>query len=161
MFRVVQNSEAIYAMSHPKKIVLSRLCDLTEQINKHVIKCVVYQYATTTDPEHWVHEIAAWINKANCYKCKSKLTEQDYEDTLFGAFGDELYDAKINLLEFRDKNVKYRSIGQYPDFEITDELVAKLFETYQQILAISIPQLISGEVISTKAWEAKLVSILL
>ena len=160
MKRVIKNSENIFGMANPKKFVLDKLYSFTNQLSDHIIKCVVYQNSLTTDPEHWIHEIAVWLNASNKLRCKSKMNWEDYQDTLFAAFGDELSDAEWQLEDFKRRKCK-RSLGQYPDFEIDSTLITDLFTTYQKILNLSEPWLVSQQVHSVNEWKKELESILL
>ena len=160
MKRVIQTNTYIYAMATNKRKALDRLYSYSDQIEEHIIKCVVYGDSLTTDPLHWIHEIATYLNAANIIKCKSNLTEADYLDNLFPSFGDDLVDYQSSLWDFYDKHIKRRQIAQYPEFEITDELIKKYMETCQDIIQISLPYLVNHQVLSVREWERLLLKYL-
>lgn len=46
--------EAIFGMAHDKKKTETKIEALSEQINNHIIKCVVYGNSTN-DLRHWIY----------------------------------------------------------------------------------------------------------
>lgn len=103
----------------------ARLESIESQYFSHVIKCAVYGNSTG-DLNHWEREIANYLNIVNSIKIKSgngKLSEKSYKDYFFYAWGDEVTDYESGLEYF-----KIRNSDRYPDFEITEDLVYKVFE---------------------------------
>ena len=92
-------------------------------------------------------------------KCSSKLKKRDYLDTAFGSVGDSLIDADVNIDAYKLKNQKKTKDEQYPDFEITDELLKKLYDKYVEVIEISLPILMSKEILSIPQWKEILLPI--
>ena len=108
----------------------ARLESIESQYFNHVIKCVVYG-DSTGDLYYWEQEIANLLNIANNIKIKSgngKLSERSYKDYFFYAWGDEVADYEGGLEYFKIKNS-----NRYPDFEITEDLVKKVFEVVSDL----------------------------
>lgn len=153
-------ADNIFAMSQSRKQVLQDFQDLGGIINTHIIKCVVYGNTLSNDLPHWIHEIATWIADANSIKCKSKIKEKDYRDMLFGSFGDDLEDAWRNLRRFKLRNGRLLNSEPYPDFDITDEMVDKLFDAYQDLVDVCVPILVSGKPQTINKWQQLITPVL-
>lgn len=145
-------ADNIFAMSQSRKVVLNRLVALSDVINRHIIECVVYRDSLSSTLPHWVHEIAVWLQRANTLKCKSRLKARDYEDSLFGYFGDDKEDARNNLIMYQLWNARSMNPDRYPDFEITDDMVDRLFSVYRDITTVCEQTLVSGEMLSVNEW---------
>ena len=139
-------------MSYPRKQLTDKLTSLSKVLNQHVIECVVYRDVRKDTISHWVTELAAWMNKVNRLKCSSTFKAKNYKNTLFGEFGTTIDDAEMNLWLYQQLNEKYNATKQYPAFEITPELVNKLYITYTDIVSISLPILCSKDVKSANEW---------
>lgn len=103
----------------------ARLESLEAQYFNHVIKCVIFG-DSTNNLYHWEQEIANFLNLANSIKIKSgtgKPSEKFYRDYFFYAWGDEITDYESGLEYFKVKNG-----NKYPDFEIIEDLIGKVFE---------------------------------
>lgn len=153
-------SDSIFAMSQSRKQVLQDFQDLGGIINTHIIKCVAYGDTMPNDIQHWQHEIATWIADANSIKCKSKLKERDYRDILFGSFGNDIEDARRNLKRFKLRNGRLLNAEPYPDFDITDDMVDKLFDTYRDLVDACTPILVSGKINTINRWQQLIEPIL-
>lgn len=159
MKRLIISSENILGMSFPRKEALFKMESLSEEINEHIIQCVVYKELRYLTIDHWVGELATWMNRVNKIKCSSKLKKRDYLDTAFGSVGDSLIDADVNIDAYKLKNQKKTKDEQYPDFEITDELLKKLYDKYVEVIEISLPILMSKEILSIPQWKEILLPI--
>jgi hypothetical protein len=121
---------------------------------------VVYRDKLSSTVPHWIHEIAVWLQRANTLKCKSKLKKADYIDSLFGYFGNDIEDARNNLETYQLWNARSMATEHYPDFEITEYEVDRLYEVYQNLIEVCVPTLLSGNILSVSDWEQFIKSIL-
>ena len=153
MKRYIKN-KSIFGMSFPRKKALKLISDLADNIDEHIMECVVYQDMLSTTSHHWISELAVWMCKVNRIHCSSKLKERDYIDSLFSAFGTTKEDAELNLSAYYSRIHRNGYYKDYPDFEITDELIDSLFEVYTQIKSICLPILVSGEEKTIHEWIA-------
>lgn len=127
----------IYGMSYKSKYAKSNLQTRSSALNDRIMKCAVYQ-DSTGDLNHWldgISEILSFANDMTIKPSARKLSKTDYLDNLCGTFGDELSDARVNLKGFHGQH----SGEDYPEFDITDELVEKLFSYYQIIITKIVP----------------------
>lgn len=153
MKRCIKNA-SIFGMSFSRKEAIDKMKAFSPRINEHVVEGVVYKELRGLTLHHWANEIATPLCRINKMKCDSKIKESDIRKNLFGSFGTCLDDAEINLAVYQAKNLELPIAKQYPDFEITDDLIMKLFKVYQSILDISISILLSKEVKSLTEWAA-------
>ena len=141
----------IYAMSFPRKTALKHLSKNAEALRDHVIKCVVYKDIRKDDMYHWVHdEICNWLAKASEIKSDSKLKYCDIRETVFGEFGSSTNDAKIILEDFKDDYCY--TADPYPEFEITQDLIDKLYITIIKLEEIAIGRLLEQHSYSQEDW---------
>lgn len=154
-----RHRDSILGMAMPRHTVLQKLSNVSPQLNEHIIKCVVYHDVSPSTIPHWVTEIAAWLRYADRLKSKSQLKAVDYQNTLFGSFGDEKDDADINLTEFQLFNNEKRD-DRYPDFEVTSDLITQLFQTYQNLMNACTPLLLSKDVHDLQEWRNTIMSSL-
>lgn len=138
----------IYAMAIPRKNALDKLSSYSDVLERHVIECVVYKNSLGC-MDHWIGEIASWLNTANRINCKVALKESDYIESLFGAFGDEKSDAVLDLEVYQRSDLRRNS---YPEFEITDELINDLFDTFNKLIEICVPLLVSKQIYPVNYW---------
>ena len=143
----------IFAMSFPKKKALEKLDANYQQLADHVLKVILYKDIRKDDVRHWLQdEISMWLSNASNVRCKTKLKYNDYADSLFGGFGTDPLDALVTLQDFQSKYCNPKKLDAYPTFEITDELVAKVYNTYQKLMSTCIPILLKGERVSINDW---------
>ena len=57
MKRLIISSENILGMSFPRKEALFKMESLSEEINEHIIQCVVYKELRYLTIDHWVGEL--------------------------------------------------------------------------------------------------------
>ena len=139
----------IMAMAIPKKEARAKIESFGDMIQRHIIECVVYAN-DLHNASHWVNEISAWMNKISRIKCKSKLTEKDYLECLFSVYGDEVDDARWDLDAYHDSSLRK---ANYPDFDVTEDLAKKLFDTYQKFTSVTLPILVKGNPVSYEDWQ--------
>lgn len=157
--KCIENSHEsnIFCMSRPRRFVLDKLYSYTDELNKHVIECVVYSEEKNLTLDHWIKVIANWLCIANGLKCKNKLKIKDYQDTLFASFGNNYADAENNLQDYRLRN---KTLTQsYPDFEITNDLVSDLYTAYQFLEEICIPIFRSDKQLTVSEWKSEIYRI--
>lgn len=135
MKRITHKSEhaKIFGISMYRKNAISVLESNANTLAMHILKCVIY--GDTLDCyNHWIDdEIAEYISIANDITVKpknKKLKASDYERTIFSYFADSHQDASILLRTFRINNSETH---QYPDFEITRELIDDVYDAFQSI----------------------------
>lgn len=133
------NRTSIYAMSMDRSRALKRIDGFSEVLPEHIIKCVVYGN-TTNDLHHWVcHEICGYlgiVNEITVRPNDKKLKASDYASSLFGFMGDAWNDAYVALGTYALENERSK---QYPAFEVTDELVDRVFFAFQSIITDTVP----------------------
>ena len=115
-------------MAYSRSWVIDRLKSLSTPVINHIMKCVVYKN-TTNNLNHWINEIADYFDEVNSTIVKTKngkLKEKDYLENLFYYQGVDERDMRVQLMELRrDRN--------YPDFEITIELIRRLTVSFNSI----------------------------
>ena len=124
---LIRNNEQVFAMSMNRSDAIKYIERYPDMLITRIVKCVVYG-DSTGNLQHWVKEICNYLNAVNGVSVKPgahKLKQYDYLKHLFRALGDSKNDARFHLLDFRSR------FGEdYPDFEITDGLITKLFNTF-------------------------------
>ncbi len=142
MKRLIHGSEAILGMAYERPKGLSILRKNADTLSNHVLKCVAYGNSTG-DLSHWVEdEIADYLRIANEVYLKPKSNKpkkSDFISTLFATFGDDARDAKCNLLQFLVDNRKRKFDKQYPIYDVTVELIQRLYTAYQNLIEAMIP----------------------
>lgn len=142
----------IFGMAFPRKKALQLISDLASSVDQHIIESVVYKDVLTNVSHHWISELAVWMCKVNRVKCSSKLKERDYISALFSTFGTTKEDAELNLSAYYSRICRANYHKNYPDFEITDELIDSLFYAYKEMQRICLPILVSGEEKTVHEW---------
>ena len=120
--------EKLLEMALPLAAAKERLTNNAPQYFYHLFKCIIFENRTG-DFDHWVQEIANYLNIINDIKVKgsnSKPSAKFYRDNFFYYLGDEVGDYRGGLEDF-----KHRIGKKYPDFEVTQELCNKVFEVVQ------------------------------
>lgn len=140
----------ILGMSSYRKKYIEKLESYSDKLEEHVLKCIVYPENNSKD--EWIKEISAWLLRPCITTVKpkgKKLKADDYRDSIFSCFGDEKVDAELSLAWFKDVFIsKPENKKKYPDFEITDELVNKVFNTYNKFIKIFLPLFTSKDKIT-------------
>ena len=124
----------IIEMGQKRSFCIKRIESYADEIYEHIIECVIYA-KDTYHRKHWIDELSAWFDIINSVRMdkNKKLSFDKYKDILFSGFGTDRYDALSNLKDYKAKNlIKInRDKKAYPDFEITEDMVEKLFLVYQ------------------------------
>lgn len=141
--KILKSVRPIFGMSYTRSKAIEQIKGLSDPIERHLIKCIVYG-DTTNDLYHWVHdEIAQYLHSIHtiCVKPNNKkLKRTQYEDLIFGSFGNTRNDVKTSLLIFRAWNNRTK---QYPEFEVDEDMVDRLFKTVTNMKEKVIPILIT------------------
>lgn len=136
----------VRAMSFTRSQALSKISSLSDTLNEHVIKCVIYQTILPDYIDHWTEEIGIYLYNVNKIKSKTKLKRADYIDSIFASFGTDMEDAEANLRLFKIHN------KEYPEFELSNKLIETLFEVYSKLIDKSISIFTSGKRLSITEW---------
>ena len=136
----------IIGMSMSRKTYIDNIYATAKILTDHIIKCVVYKNKTNS-LNHWIHEISNFLSLPFRYTIKpnkGRLKYEEYEDEIFGYFGDESMDCEGALILFQS------TVGKnYPEFDITDEIVDSLYQTVSRLKEIVIPLLVSGKIMNS------------
>ena len=158
MKQLLSFKEDIFCQAYPKRQALIRLSLHSQNIDDHVIKCVVYGRQMPENLHHWIQELSTWLAEADSITCKSKIKESEYIDQVFGMFGDSVGDAYLNLKQFKFRYVD--QLKEYPDFVIDSTIIDRLFDTYLSITEESLKYLLSSKKHSKSEWYRLLNSLL-
>lgn len=137
MKRYIKNSK-IYGMAYSRKDVIENIHKIKDALEEHILKCAIYG-DSTNNLTHWVKEVCGYLNYANRFSVKpnnGRLKYNDYLDNLFGFMGDAIGDAETDLLWFQLNNNHSK---EYPDFEITPELIQRTFDIFNSIKEYMLP----------------------
>lgn len=144
MKRYIKSNASVFAMAFPRNVALRHLSDNSEAIRDHLIKCCVYHSIRPNDMHKWIfNELSTWLADASDVKVKHRWKPVDIESTVFGELGTDVIDARTTLRAFQRKFCDPKSDDPYPLFEITDELVIKLYNMYTAVKSACIPKLIA------------------
>lgn len=135
MKRVILNK--VYGMSLERDKAVSKMSSLSDRIEEHLLKCLVYK-DSINDYRHWVDdELATWISLVNDITIKpkdKKLKAMDYQSNLFGGLGDTYADANFALHLFRSNHADSRKCKEpYPYFDITNELISATLDAFMDV----------------------------
>lgn len=114
-------SASIFAMSMQRPIAIRELNGLSRTLAQHVCKMAIYDDSLNCK-DHWIHELADYINQANDITVKpknNKLKMRDYESEFYGVLGETEKDANVFLNSFYRRNVETK---EYPVVKITREM---------------------------------------
>ena len=121
----------IRAMALDRNSAKEHVKSYRKVVTDHVIECIVYKN-TLGCYRHWVDELTAWIADVNNTQLKikrnpPKFKQFEYKEFLFGLFGTTTTDVKGALLSYKANNT------DYPDFEITKDLVLTAYGCSQDL----------------------------
>ena len=128
----------IYAMAYTRAVAIDKLKEQSKPLLEHICKICICENKTG-DYSGWKREISTFIRNASRIKVTKygRFKSDIYESELFGTFGDEKIDARINLELFVSTNKDYKR------FEITDEVVDRQFQAQNEIRKRFTPLLVS------------------
>ena len=156
----------IRAFALPRKKAINKLDSYSEQLDEHIIKCIIFGTYRPESFDHWAHEVCTWIHSCDSANISgAKLKPKDYEDSLFGYFGDTEQETRENLVQFISGNL-YRNHkkdpkGALPYFKINDTMVNNLYNCYNDIKDTCIPILQTSKVHPISYWKTIVKSILI
>lgn len=130
----IRSKQEITAMSYERKAILDKAFRISDRIQEHILKCVIYS-KNYRDYKHWIEEeLATFFSDINDMTPKKgfKIKDVDYRKNLFSAFGDELEDAKREVKIFHRTFVE-KHPDPYPDFNIVPELYTTYFHAWQEL----------------------------
>lgn len=119
----------IFCQAFPMSKVKDKLLADSKQLNEHILKCVIY-YDELHCLSHWIDEITSWVYKASTVSSKHNISGKTYQNTIFSWFGEDQRDCESNLYDFYAKFVMKRK--SYPEFEISDYLIERLYHVYRE-----------------------------
>lgn len=158
---LIKRHANVYGAAMYRSEAISTLSNMKDTVGEHIIKCVVYHDERPDTLMHWVKEISACLKHADKITGRCALKERDYLEHLFGSFGDTREDAEWTLDNYQFKNERRPEHEQYPEFEITDELVNRLYAISRAIIGVSLPWLMSKTKHSMAEWTALISPILI
>lgn len=115
----------IYGMSLEKSKAERRIRGFSEEITSNIIKLCAYP--DSRDYQHWIDELATWFADINDIDVKpkgKKFSSDVYDELIFGEFGTTLSDVRTCIDAWIIQNRKHK---QYPEFEVTNELIRNVF----------------------------------
>lgn len=126
----------ILEMPRQRKNSLDKLSNFNDPLVEDIIKIVVYG-DTTNNLKHWFDQTGLWLSKVNSvkYDGDKKFKPQTYIDKIFdSAFGNSIDDAENEIVYFQVKNASGKTWDrkQYPEFELTQDMVEKVFKINQE-----------------------------
>lgn len=118
--------------------IIVHLNNLNSTLLLHVIKCVLYGN-TTNNLDHWLDEIASYIDDANSLKFNrdKKLKQYYYEDEFFFYSGDsaEDYDKKVDAFIQRYSNRYPSALESRGASILVFEFLVALSEKFSPLLS--------------------------
>lgn len=137
---------------------ITKLSSLSNELNEHVIKCIIFGEYREDSYSHWLHEISTSI--ASCDRGNisgARLKDKDYEDSLFGSFGSSIQDARDNLEQFKVINLrKHKKLNfetSLPYYVVNDTMVDNLYKCYCDLKDLCIPLLKSKKTHPVSFWK--------
>lgn len=122
------DDDRLYEMAMELRPDIHSIEVLGEKICEHIIKYRLYEFDRPSDLNHWLTEITGWLVDINQVdlklKSKHRFNSKEYEDYIFGYFGDSLNDCMVALSVFKAKYVSTAS-NPYPDFDESDTNTGK------------------------------------
>jgi hypothetical protein len=160
--RYIHGNEYIQGMAYERPKGLAILKKNSDTLSEHIIKCVVYGN-DTGNYDHWIEdEIADYLKIANgvTFKGNKRPKKEDLISTLFSSFGDSEQDADTNLSQFRVDNRSGKFRESYPNFNIDEDMVCRLYQAYQAVMEYSIPILTTFNDYTKQDFEQELHTVL-
>lgn len=130
----------VLEMPRYRRNSIEKLPNFNDPLVEDVIKIVVYGN-TTNNLKHWLDQTGLWLSNVNNVKFdgNKKFKPQVYVDKVFDkAFGNSKNDIENEIIYFQVKNASGRTWDrkQYPEFELTQYMVDKVFEISQEFTKI-------------------------
>ena len=130
----------ILEMPRQRKNSKEKLSNYNDPLVEDIIKIVVYG-DTTNNLNHWISQTGLWLSKINNVKFDGdkKFKSYIYINEVFDkAFGNSKDDSENEIVYFQVKNASGRTWDrkQYPEFELTQDMVDKVFKISQEFTNI-------------------------
>ncbi len=136
LYKQLKKEGYAFEMAYDRSYVIKKVRAKGPTIGEHILKCVVYSN-DEQNVNHWIEEIAWELDILDDYDLKpkgKKLKPETYEELLKLDFGESPKDMRTQLKEFSFTYTRDSSKKKYPKFEITQELIEKLFRVYIAII---------------------------
>ncbi len=128
----IQNTKLL-EMAFKRSSVVEKINDYSDIVGDHILKCVVYGNSLGCI-EHWFSEIATFFEKIGKMEVKGsvKLKPSEYKTCLFDTYAEigNKNDYDQELFHFKVKQV---AGGDYPDFDITDNVIERLCNATKEL----------------------------
>lgn len=116
----------IRSMSLSRDTGITRIKSFTKHITDNIVKLGIYKNSTR-DQSHWLDELATWfsdINKVTLKPKRKKFSKSEYEEWVFGEFGDEISDVRSCIHAWQLNNQK---TNRYDDIAVPEDSVEYTF----------------------------------
>lgn len=116
----------ISAMASERRKAIVRITGYTKEITSNIIKLGLYE-DNQRDHRHWIDKLATWFADINNVDLKSKharFNVEEYDEMIFGYFGDEYKDIPGVIHSWQLEN---RKTHKYPDVVATRYDVDRVF----------------------------------
>lgn len=121
----------VYSMAMERRKAIVRIDSFRKEITENIIKLNLY--SDSIDKQHCIDELSTWFSDINSVYLKpkgNKLNREEYDDLVFGEFGDDISDVRscIHVWQIRNRRSK-----KYPDIDVGEEIVDKTFLSVAKI----------------------------
>lgn len=113
-------------MSLARDAGIVRIKSFSKHITDNIIKLGIYRNSTR-DQSHWLDELATWfsdINKVTLKPNRKKFSVHEYDEWVFGEFGDEIADVRSCIHAWQLDN---RKTKRYDDVCVSEDSVEYTF----------------------------------
>lgn len=131
-----------------EKVIIKHLEECSENLYSDIIKCVLYHNSPYFNV--WCNNVALSLYRINKVLFMKDIHNPKFFDAAFGGLGEDLHDTECNLYAF------YADIDDnpfYSKFEITPDLVKKVFHTNCEIQKEVIALNTADGIHSISEWE--------
>lgn len=145
----------VLGMSMTRQKTIEFLDKISPMLVEHVCKLILYRYVKEKDVPHWNKEIATVLAKASGMTLKpdkKKLKRTEYEDHLFGDFGDEITDLNNCLWLNQQRFVKEEE--PYPEIDIDSMNLRLEYVALQKFIEECCNALVEKEKYDTQYWTS-------
>ena len=155
------SNQIILGMAMPRKAARDELYSLSKPLCLHVTKCIVYGKTLGDDVfAHWVHEICVYLFRVSSIFVKPnnrRLKKEDYRETLFCRFGDDINDANGALGDLLLDAIEQE---KYPEFE-PEKYAVTLYHAFRAFQSYTFDMLNRLKVLRPRELEPEVKAVLL
>lgn len=148
----------LYEMAYGRSKIIDTCKRFRYIVEVHIVKAVVYGNSTK-DLKHWVQqELSNYISIISSMKSKPKnrkLKISEYQKYLFDDSCDNIVDAKTDLRIIQIDLLN----DNYPDFDITDDIVERFWGTFTQVRNIVCNLLVEDKEYSKEDIAEKIIGL--